>query len=231
MTEGIIDLYSFLTGGVTGASNSVDPYSPISFPINFPSVSGVRAITWGAKFSGGISESEFTFHRQVQMSFGERWEITVELPPMKRAHAAEWESFLLMLATGGGTVLFGDVFNPTPRGFAYGAPVINGAISKLASTVSTRGWQANVEGILKAGDKIQIGNALHSVKRDANSDGSGVAVLDIFPRLRDFYADGVSIVTNEARGRFQLSGSGGSFSKTDVSGFYFLNSFQLVEAF
>lgn len=231
MSEGVIDLYSWLMGGPTGIANSVDGYSPLAYPLAFPSVSGVRSISWGVDTVRQVSESPYTLQRQVYRHMGERWRLLVELPAMKREHAAEWESFLLLLDGGYGTFLFGDVFNPFPRGKAFGTPVVDGNVSSLGKTLRTRGWNANVEGILKAGDKIQLGNYLHQVLRDANSDGTGSATLDVFPRLREQYTDGISIITANAKGRFQLANTnGGVLSQIGIQGSYSLNSFEIVEA-
>lgn len=231
MSEGIIDLASVLLGGPTGASLETEPYTPLVYPLALPAVSGVQDIIWSRDEVRGISESPFTLHRQVFRHAGERLRASVVLPVMTREDASEWYAFLLALDGGYGTFLFGDVFRPTPRGLAWGSPKVAGA-SQTGRVLATKDWNANITNILRAGDFIQVGLRLYVVERNVNSDVSGNATLDIFPRLRESPIDNQTIDTTDARGVFQLATPGGPFWRhSAASGLSELYSFEVIESF
>lgn len=230
MTDGgVIDLFSMMMGGVTGQADSVDPYAPISYPINLPNVMGVREIAWYADQVRKVSESPFTLQRQVYRHSGERWRVAIVLPPMTRAEAAEWESFLLLLSGGYGQVWFGDVLQSTPRGKAWGAPQVDGD-GQSGRVLVTKGWNPNIEGVLLAGDRFQLGNYLYSVLRSVNSTGAGIATLDIFPALRSSPTDGQTIITHNPKGLFRLSSNSSGLYGVNARKTYSLPTIELVEA-
>lgn len=87
-----------------------------------------------------------------------------------------------------------------------GAPPTNAAGNEV---LITDGWTASQAGIVKAGDYLQLQASgapqrLYKVLADANSDGSGNATFDIFPRIRETIPDNTAIVTATARGTFRL---------------------------
>jgi hypothetical protein len=110
-----------------------------------------------------------------------------------------------------GTFTFGDQYATTPRGVATVTStnaLVNGANSAGSKTVATKGWTHSITGILKAGDYIQLGTGsaqrLYKVLADANSDSSGHATLDIFPRLREALSDNQVITLHDCKGLFRL---------------------------
>lgn len=230
MAEGVLDIYHWLMGGPTGVGAPVDPYIPLAYPLEIPTAGGIRSITWLYEKVRGVSESPFTLHRKVQRRQGERLKAVVTLPTMPRNLATEWESFLLALDGGYGSFLFGDYLNPNPRGKANGAPAVNGA-NQIGNILVTSGWDKNISGLLKPGDTIQIGSTLHINLRNVNSDSSGIATLDIFPRVRTAHANGTPIITQGARGTFALDGASAAFSSRDIDGFHTIPAFQVVEVF
>lgn len=152
----------------------------------------------------------------------------VTLPVMERADAEEWISFLLKLNGQQGTFLLGDSAAKTARGIATGTPLVNGA-SQTGQSLVTDGWTAGVTGILKAGDYIQLGQRLYKVLNDANSDGSGNATLDIWPRLRESPANNSSIIVSDCLGLFRLSGNSYQIHSADVAKLFSL-AFSAEEA-
>lgn len=230
MTDGgIIDLTSFLMGGIAAESVLADVYTALSYPVEIPSVSGVVSCTWSKEEVRAISESPFTLQRQIYRHNGDRWRVSIVLPNMRREHALAWSSFLLSLDGAYGTFLFGDVFNPNPNGSAIGIPVIAGS-ANTGRVLATRGWEASTTNILCAGDKIQIGSYLYQVVRDVTSDINGFATLDIFPRLRATPNDGDAITTNSPRGLFQLANSNIPLCTFNLNGIATMPSFEIVEA-
>lgn len=156
----------------------------------------------------GQSVSPFSAESQVYAHQAEWWEVDVTLPPMKRIDAEPWVAFLLALNGKEGTFLLGDPVNTAPRGVGTGTPLVKGA-SQTGKTLLTDGWTAGQTGIMKAGDWFQFGSGsssrLHKVVQDANSDGSGNATLEIWPRLRESPADNAPIVVSSPKGVFRLS--------------------------
>ena len=80
----------------------------------------------------------------------------------------------------------------------------------------TRGWTANVTGILKAGDYVQIGTGtnttLYRLTSDATSDSSGYAALEVWPQVRQNPAppaDATALILTNTVGRFRLDKSTG----------------------
>lgn len=187
----------------------------ISYPLSLPStdIAQVRLV---ANSMVGISQSPFTAVQQVYKYTGQYWEADISLPPMKRAVAEYWISFLLKLNGSYGTFLLGDPNGATPRGVATGTPLVKGA-NQGGSDLLTDGWTTSTTGILKAGDYIQIGTYLHKVLDDVNSDSSGNATLTLFPDLRESPADNAAITVSSAKGLFRLSSGQTSWDINEAS--------------
>lgn len=156
------------------------------------------------------------------------WLATLDAPPMERADAMPWVTFLLKLNGQEGTFLLGDAAAKTPRGSALGTPVVSGG-SQTGQTLVTGGWTASATGVLKAGDYIQIGQRLYMVLDDVSANGSGAATFDIFPKLRESPTNGTSIVTSNTVGLFRLASSDPDIYDVDRAKHYGI-SFSAVEA-
>jgi hypothetical protein len=180
----------------------------VTFPLAIPTSKGLAKIRLTANNVVGVSQSPFTAKQQVYKYTGQFWEADISLPPMKRADAEYWISFLLKLNGSYGTFLLGDPNGATARGVATGTPLVKGA-SQTGSDLITDGWTPNTTGILKAGDYIQLGTGstslLHKVLDDVNSDGSGNATLTLWPDLRSAPSDNAEIVVSAPKGVFRLT--------------------------
>jgi len=187
---------------------------PTTFPVSLPTT-GTRTITIRQQSVVAVASSPYTLERQVQRHQGQVWNLDVEYAPLARAEAEALVAALCSLNGREGTFLFGDSANKAPRGTATGTPVVNGG-SQTGEDISTRGWTASVTGILKAGDWVQFGTGstarLHKVLADTNSNGSGVATLTLWPRVRTAWADGSAIVTTFPKGNFALTTDGQDWS-------------------
>lgn len=205
----------------------------ITFPLSAPASPQPNALKMRAKNIVGAVSSPFTQQTQIVEFPGEWWELQVAFPPMKRANAEAWVTFLISLRGLSGTFLYGDPSYPGPAGVATGTPLVNATNAAGNKTLVTKGWTPSITGILKAGDLLQIGSGttqrLYKVLKDVNSDGSGNATLDIFPRLREQLSDGASITLTSPKGCFRLSSNQREWD-TDVARFVGL-SFDAVEAF
>ena len=128
---------------------------------------------------------------------------------MKRDDAEEWTGWLISMQGPLGTFLLGDPQGATPRGVATGTPVISGAHVTGLTELATSGWTASQTGILKSGDWIQLGTGitarLYKIMQSTDSDGGGLATLDVFPPLKDALSGGESITTASCKGVFRLS--------------------------
>jgi hypothetical protein len=180
----------------------------ISYPLALPTTTGIAKVRISANNVVGVSQSPFTSKQQVYKFSGQFWEAEISLPPMKRADAEYWISFLLKLNGSYGTFLLGDPNGATARGVATGTPLVKGA-SQTGSELITDGWTPDTTGILKAGDYIQLGSGssakLHKVLDDVNSDSSGDATLTLWPDLRSAPSDNAAITVSGAKGLFRLS--------------------------
>jgi hypothetical protein len=180
----------------------------ITYPLIMPAVSGPNAVTLRARSTVGMSASPFTGEQQLYAHQRELWEADIALAPMKRAQAEEWIAFLLALNGMEGTFLLGQALNTAPRGVATGTPQVMGA-SQSGKTLITDGWTAGVTGILQPGDVFQLGSGgssrLHQLTQRADSNGSGQATLDIWPRLRSAPADNAVLTLANPRGVFRLA--------------------------
>lgn len=181
----------------------------ITYPITLPSSPAFRSCRISAPHVAGMTESPFTLEQQVYDWNAGRWTAEMSWPPMTKAQAAPIIAALVSLRFRVGTFLLGDPDFASPIGVGTGTPLVAGAHTARASSLATKGWTPSQTGILKAGDRIQLGSGatarLHMVLTDADSDASGNATLDIWPPLRSDYADGAAIVTNDPKGVFSLA--------------------------
>lgn len=182
-----------------------------SYPLALPTHTGIAQIRLIARDVVGVSTSPFTFAQQIFRHQGQRWEADITLPPMARADAEQWASFLLRLRGQYGTFLLGDPLNATPRGSAAitpGTPLVFGA-AEVGDELDIDGCPTSVTGYLKAGDYIQLGSGatstLHKVLEDVNTDGSGRATLNVWPQIRTAPADNSPVTVSNAKGNFRLS--------------------------
>jgi hypothetical protein len=179
----------------------------ITYPLSLPNAN-IAKVRMVANDIVGVSQSPFTAAQQVYRYTGQFWEADITLPPMKRADAEYWISFLMKLNGPYGTFLLGDPNGQTARGVATGTPLVNGA-GQTGNELITDGWTNSTTGILKAGDYIQIGTGLTSrlykVLDDVNSNGSGAATLTIWPDLRTAPADNATITVANPKGLFRLN--------------------------
>jgi hypothetical protein len=179
----------------------------ITYPLSPPTSPGYRQIRIGGRSVVAVSESPFTLSQQVQEHPGQMWMAEVSLPPMQRADAQKWLSFLLSLKGRVGTFLLGDPVCKTPRGSIAGTPLVNGAHSARSSTLSIKGLTAGTT--LLAGDYVQVGTAsssrLHKNLQDATASGAGVMTIDIWPNLRADLASNAAVTVTNTVGLFRLA--------------------------
>jgi len=199
----------------------------ITYPISLPTY-GIASIEWRSVNAVTTSQSPFTYKQQVISHGGQRWEATVNLPPMRKDNAAEWKAKLVSLKGATGTMLLGDPDYPLPRGTLRSTDASN--FATVSATAGNSFMQITMQDQTKtllAGDYIQVGAdsaaRLFQVLEDRTGDGQ----LEVFPNVRVDYS-GETIGTNNTKGVFRLSSNVTSWS-IDNASFYGI-SFDVVEA-
>lgn len=191
-----------------------------TYPISFPSHTGVRSIELRAINAVIYEMSPFTFTGQAQASSGQMWQADVSLPPMKRADAETWIAWLVSLRGQYGTFNMGDMSAASPRGAGGGTPRVNGA-SQTGEELIIDGCTANVTGWLKAGDYVQLGAAgtatLHKVLADVDTNASGQTTLSLWPHIRSAPADNATVVISNTVGRWRLSTNETAWSVNEMA--------------
>lgn len=170
----------------------------ISFPMSFPTGFSYKSWTMAGTCVVARNISPQSLKEQLYQHSGERWRVAFSYAPLKPEYARKLMAFLMALRGGTGTFQWGDTVLSTPSGNAGGTPVVNGA-SQTGTALATTGWAPSITGIMKAGDFFQVGNSYFLVLQDVNSDGSGQATLDIFPRIRTSPSNGASIITTNPK--------------------------------
>jgi hypothetical protein len=206
-----------------------------------PATPGMQTTGWTISSNVGVAISPFTRQQQTQEWGGEMWKVKVTLPPMLRAKAAAWLGFFASLHGIAGAFMLGPTAMARPQGvgtgaianslhsvgvqgpFAFGDTNTNGAFS-----IRTAGWTPNVNGILLAGDFIQLGNRLHMIVSPENSDAGGAASFDIWPSIRETVADASPIITVNPQGMFRVDNNDLNFDIDDALTFSF--AFNAMEA-
>lgn len=202
----------------------------INYPLQLPdNGAGIESFKLTAIHAVGVLRSPFTFATQTQRHPGQAWSVEVGIAPCHEHGAEPWMAFLLRLNGPHGTFLMGDPWHRSPRGAATGSPKVRGNHAARTATLMTGGWTANTPGILLEGDYIQIGERLHKLLLDADSDASGQATLEIFPSLRVAVADDEAIITEEPKGLFRLADAESTLTEIDKERFYAI-SFTAMEA-
>ena len=179
----------------------------ITYPIALPSTPAPRSTEWTPVSAVAAVPSPFTLQSQVQAHQGQLWAVRLTLPSMDNAAAQSWIAALLSLNGIQGTFHLGDSVMKAPRGSAGGTPLVNGA-AQTGQSLVTDGWPVSVNGVLLPGDWIQLGSGatrrVYKTLTQVNSNGSGQATIDIWPRLRESPADNAALVLTDTKGTFRL---------------------------
>jgi len=188
----------------------------ITYPLDIPASPAPKAVRFTGQTVVSSSRSPFTGQRQVYVHPANWWQIQVTLPPMKRAAAEPWISFLMALNGMEGTFQMGDPLGKNPRGSAgsNGSPHIKGA-GQQGRAVITDGWTPS-KFVLALGDWIQIGSGLYKVvSGNIVSDATGAATFFIWPALKSSPADNTAILYTNTVGVFKLDSNANGWDWTE----------------
>jgi len=202
----------------------------ITYPISLPTT-GISSIEWRTANTNVVSQSPFTYKQQIVSHGGQRWEATVNLPPMRRSDAAAWKAALVSLKGSLGTMLLSDPNYCSPRGTlaldgTVGEAATNHVTGTAGDTFFTVAMGDDTKTLL-AGDYISVGSGsgkrLYQVLEDLTGDGT----VEVWPDLRTDYSS-AGFATNSAEGVFRLANNVTSWS-IDNAAIYGI-SFEVVEA-
>jgi hypothetical protein len=121
--------------------------------------------------SGVQFRSPFSGTVQAVRFLGERWVMSLTLPPRSLSKAGEAEALLSYLAGGVNQINCWHFGRAVPRGTMRGSPLIKTAATAGAQQLVLK--SAGAFSTLLAGDMIKAGNQLHQVVADATADGTG----------------------------------------------------------
>jgi len=192
-----------------------------SYPLTMPtSPSNFVTSEWRIIRTVAVSQSPFTYAQQVAKYTGSVWQTTVTLPPMNRADAGAWQSFLMQLNGRFGTFLLGDPDGKTIQGSATTVISVNGDHSVGAFDVVVDGCTASSTEF-KKGDYVQFGSGasskLHMIVADITSDGSGNATLQIEPPLKTALTDDDAVTYSNTKAVMRMDANDLGWSANKVS--------------
>ena len=168
--------------------------------------------------------------RSVRTNGAQRWVITADWVGLTRAQFAPIQAFVLAQRGQWDTFSAALPAHKLPQGVATGTPLVNGA-NQQGRSLATRGWTANLSGVMKAGDFLGIAGQtkVYMVTADANSDSTGSATLVIEPALLAIPSDNVNLAVRNVP--FTLALGGDTLESAVAPGGIYNFSLQLVEAF
>ena len=190
-----------------------------SYPLTFPTVSGVRTQRFALVRTVAVSSSPFTGQDQVVQHEGEYWTTQISFPPMLKDKAAQIIAFLLQLRGRRGTFSIGDQDRKTIQGVATGTIRVNGA-SQTGNQVALDGFANSTSNVFRAGDYIQINSFLYMVTEDVTSNSSGEANVKIEPALRqgiETIADDATVVYSNTKTIMRLDSNETAWDTDQVS--------------
>jgi hypothetical protein len=204
-------------GSINGAPQLAMPASP-----------GPTEIQWMASDTVAAVSNPFTGQQQIQNWKASWLSATVTMPPMLRSQANAWIAFILAAQGQNAVFYFGDPLGATPQGSALGTPTTSGS-TQQGYTLTTAGWTPNSNGLLLAGDYLQVGWRLYRcTDASVNSDSLGNASISIWPQIREVPANGTPITVNGAQGLFRLATNQRQWSESYMMTYGL--SFQIREA-
>ena len=182
----------------------------VSYPLALPSSPIPSGCTIRMETVQGAIVSPYSGARQVLDWGGALWSMTLAFPRMDHQDAQAFLAFLTALHGTSGTFAYGDPYGQKARGSAAdipGTPLVRGA-NQVGYAINIDGLPADTNGYLLAGDYIGLGSGLgermHKVLTDADSDAQGRATLDIWPPI-DRPADNAAVKVAAARSVWRLT--------------------------
>ncbi len=169
-------------------------------------------MTWVVTSNDAYTRSPWSLQLIKQIFDGRMWTGSLSISPRNDAdrgrELSAWLTSLRRAGTNAGTFFLGDPGATLPLGSAKdtpGSPLVDGA-AQTGEAFSVKGLPFSATGYLLAGDYIQIGTGVSSrlkkVLDDVNSDGAGLATMNLWPPIRTAPSDSSVVVVSGAEGLF-----------------------------
>ena len=84
--------------------------------------------------------------------------------------------------------------------------------SQTGSGLYLKGLPASTNGLLLAGDAVQIGKQFFKVQAPLDSDAAGLGYLEVSPNIRTPFADNDPVIINQPMGRYMLASDDAGYS-------------------
>lgn len=184
-----------------------------TYPLTFPSTVPIRSVSLTARHLIGQTVSPYTLTTQQFKFSGQRWEGTIQFPPMKRDDAEVLNAFLVRLQGAFGSFRLIAPEYTSIRG-AAGYALIDGASQtgdEIDVDFKTSGGSAtgSLTDAVKVGQYIQLGSdsgspTLHKVLESVDANSSSKGTIKIFPGLRSSPGDTDTVSFTDPMGTFRL---------------------------
>lgn len=199
---------------ITVGGQSVNLVSPPAKPC-------LRGVEFSFSDAVGIVPSPFTGQVQAQQWPGaDALSVTLNMAPLTQAQADDWIATLMQMRGMSYAVQLGDPMRLTPNGSVAGTPLIDDTVTNGnaagSQTLGTKGWTASATGVLLRGDYVQSGYRMYKVLDNVNADGSGKALIPVWPSLREIPTDSSTLITSNCMGLFRRAVNKGTWN-SDVT--------------
>jgi hypothetical protein len=161
-----------------------------------------------------LQRATFTGKDRVQEFDGDYWTVSLVYRNLSPEFGRPVSAFIASLRSAAGTFVVRFPGYGQPRGNARNTPVsplVNGNGQAGNRTLNVKNATPSMQDWLLAGDIIQVGPDTrphwHEVLQDVDTDGSGNAVIEVWPSLRSTTVNNDPIVLNEPRGLCRMTSS------------------------
>jgi hypothetical protein len=172
------------------------------------------AMEWGNSKSITQFTSPYSGAVQSIETGPERWVVSLSFPPRVWAKAAAVETFFERLSGGVNRVRLYHFTRPVPRGTMRGAPVVQTAAVRGATTLILSSTQPSFT--LAAGDLFSAGGQLFKVAEDCAANISGVATVALVHRVRASISAGAAVVWDHPTADFIMPATGSKMGYSPI---------------
>jgi len=147
--------------------------------------------------------------KQARQIDGQRFQITLQYPPMTRAEFAPIKAFIIKQRSQLENFTIIPPTESNAQGVASTVISTNASISAGAITCTVDNMTTSTNGILKAGDYFRFTGQqkVYMAVEDLNADGSGEGTLTFEPPLRTAVTDNTVLIYDDVDFTVSLTGN------------------------
>lgn len=182
----------------------------ITFPIDAP-LDDIAEVEVGEHNANSFITSPFTGRGVVQSFEGDYWRLTIGYRSLNRTLAQPVTAFVSSLRRSFGTFVIAFPGYDDPLGAAKdnpSSPTVSAGGLAGSDSVTIANGPASITDWLLPGDIIQIGPSnrphWHRVLTNTDTDASGNATIDIWPKVRQGTIAGDAVVYTKPLCQFRL---------------------------